>query len=238
LTSQGRTSLSRLAALRNAHRGETCVILGNGPSLKELKPDELDGQTTFCLNRGYLWWEGSGRTPSYYVAVNDLVVEQFHREIAALPCPVFLPWLHRSRIRSVANAIFFEVRWDHRFTTDASHGLCPNATVTNAALQLAYHMGFSTAVLLGIDHHFVEQGNPHACIRQRGGDSNHFRPDYFGDGTLWNLPDLAQSERGYALARAAFEADGRRIVNATPGTALDVFERAPLAEALATAGRV
>jgi hypothetical protein len=229
---EGRAARARLAALRDRHRGETCVILGNGPSIKELDLQQLDGVATFCLNRGYLLWEGSGRTPSFYVAVNDLVIEQFHSEIAVLPCPLFLPWRHRARFPGVSNATFFEIRTDQRFITDATRGVAPCATVTVAALQLAYYMGFSTVILLGIDHRFETEGQPHERVRQDGVDPNHFRGDYFDPGTLWNLPDLRQSERGYAMAQAAFETDGRRIVNATPGTALDVFACGDLDQAL------
>jgi hypothetical protein len=49
---------------------------------------------------------------------------------------------------------------------------------------------------------------------------------------LWNLPDLRLSERGYAMARAAFEAAGREVFNATPDSALNVFARAELDHAL------
>jgi hypothetical protein len=37
-------------------------------------------------------------------------------------------------------------------------------------------------------------------------------------------------EQAYKLARAAYEADGRRIINLTPDSALDVFEKASLDE--------
>lgn len=224
----GRAARARLAALRDAHRGETCVILGNGPSLERIDVGLLDGIPTFCLNRGYLLWEGSGRSPTFYVAVNDLVIGQFDREIAALDCPLFLPWIHRQRFADAADAVFFELRTDQRFVTDVTRGVAPAGTVTIAALQLAYHLGFATAVLLGVDHRFATPGRPHQEVRQNGDDPNHFRGDYFGDGVAWNLPDLRQSERGYERARAAFEADGRRIVNATPDSALDVFERGAL----------
>ncbi len=86
---EGRAARAQLAAFRDAHRGETCVILGNGPSLKDVDLERLDGTPAFCLNRGYLLWEDSHRRPSFFVAVNDLVIDQFHREIAALPCPLF-----------------------------------------------------------------------------------------------------------------------------------------------------
>ena len=226
LSPGGRAALARLAALRDANRGQTCVILGNGPSLRDLDLEQLDGIPTFCLNRGYLLWGAAGRTPSYFVAVNDLVIDQFHREIAALPCPLFVPWIYRDRFENVPNAVFFEILIDQRFTTDVTRGVAPCGTVTTAALQLAYHMGFSTVTLLGIDHLFETKGPAHAQIRQDGDDPNHFRGDYFGDGTLWNLPDLDRSEHGYALARSAFEADGRRVLNATPDSALEVFPRA------------
>ena len=225
---QGRAARARLTALRDAHHGETCVILGNGPSIRGFDLTRLDGMPTFCLNRGYLLWEDSDRGPSFFVAVNDLVIDQFHREIAALSCPLFLPWIYRDRFRVVPNAVFVEIRIDQQFITDARRGIAPCGTVTVAAIQLAYHMGFSTVILLGLDHRFQTTGPPHARVRQEGEDSNHFRSDYFGEGTLWHLPDLRLSERGYALARAAFEAAGRRVLNATPDSALDVFERREL----------
>ena len=229
---EGRAARAHLAALRDAHRGETCVILGNGPSIRGFDLARLDAAATFCLNRGYLLWEDSGREPSFFVAVNDLVIDQFHSEIAGLSCPLFLPWIHRDRFRGVPNAVFVELRNDVRFTTDVRWGVAPCGTVTVAAMQLAYHMGFSTVVLLGVDHRFQTTGPPHARVRQDGGDPNHFRSDYFGDGTLWNLPDLRLSERGYAMARAAFEAAGREVFNATPDSALNVFARAELDHAL------
>lgn len=225
---KGRAARERLTRLRDAHRGETCVILGNGPSIRGLDLARLDGTATFCLNRGYLLWEGSDRGPSFFVAVNDLVVDQFHGEIADLSCPLFVPWIYRDRFRDVPNAVFVEVRIAHRFITDVRGGVAPCGTVTVAAIQLAYHMGFSTVILLGVDHRFQTVGPPHARVRQQGEDTNHFRSDYFGDGTVWNLPDLRLSERGYAMAQAAFEAAGRQIFNATPDSALDVFARREL----------
>ena len=51
-------------------------------------------------------------------------------------------------------------------------------------------------------------------------------------GVKWQLPDLDNSALAYRLARTAFEADGRRIVDATVGGALSVFPKLLLAEAL------
>jgi hypothetical protein len=231
-----RRSQRALTGLRNRHAGETCVIIGNGPSLKGFDLGALTGVTTFCLNRGYLLWAEQGLHPSYYVAINDLVIEQFHAEIARLGVPLFLPWQYQHLFAGNADAIFVEMRWHERFFTDVRHGLWPGTTVTFAAMQLAYYMGFRRVVLIGVDHRFKEAGPAHAEVVQQGDDQNHFAPSYFGKGVRWNLPDLAQSEVAYLLARETFGRDGREIIDATKGGALDVFPKMPLAQALAEAG--
>ncbi len=60
----------------------------------------------------------------------------------------------------------------------------------------------------------------------QGEDPNHFDPAYFG-AQHWQNPDLAHSEESYRLARQEFEADGRRIVDATLNGACTVFEKQP-----------
>jgi hypothetical protein len=59
-------------------------------------------------------------------------------------------------------------------------------------------------------------------------DVNHFSPNYLEKGEQWQPPNLARMEHAYTLAREAYEADGRRIINLTANTALDVFEKGEL----------
>ena len=100
-------------------------------------------------------------------------------------------------------------------------------------MQLAYFMGFEEVVLVGVDHYFTTQGEPHAVVVGTGEDPNHFDPDYFGKGFKWQLPDLVGSELAYIRARRVFEADGRRVIDATVGGKLQVFPKMDLREALA-----
>ena len=86
-------------------------------------------------------------------------------------------------------------------------------------------MGFSDVILLGVDHHYQASGTPHSTVVGRGGEEDHFVPDYFPKGFRWQLPDLRTSEIAYRMARSAFEADGRRVVDATLGGALEVFPK-------------
>jgi hypothetical protein len=225
-------SMTRLGELADRHRGETCVIIGNGPSIAGEDFSKLKGVSTFCLNRGYLKWREEGLEPTYFMAVNDLVIEQFHTEIAKLRCPLLLPWDHHALFQENENAVFIEMRWHKRFFGDVRDGLWAGATVTFAAMQVAFHMGFETAILIGVDHRFKDQGPAHAEVLQKGDDGNHFAKDYFGRGVRWNLPDLEQSERSYRMADKIYSAAGRKIVDSTRGGALDVFEKMPLEEAI------
>ncbi len=111
------------------------------------------------------------------------------------------------------------------FSRDLTQGFREGGTVTHAALQVAWWMGLAEVVIIGMDHRFIFEGAPHEARHLSGPDPNHFSPDYFADQT-WDNPDLALSEASYAEARRAFEADGRRIVDATRGGACQVFEKA------------
>jgi hypothetical protein len=86
-------------------------------------------------------------------------------------------------------------------------------------------MGFTEAILIGVDHNFATKGPANATVTSQGDDPNHFVPNYFGKGFRWQLPDLEGSERAYRMAKAAYEADGRKIVDATVGGKLTIFPK-------------
>src|SRR3546814_10104426 len=68
-------------------------------------------------------------------------------------------------------------------------------------------------------------GDPNQTQVLDGPDLNHFSSDYFGHGQHWDNPDLAHSEESYRIARAEYERDGRRIIDATLDGACDIFEK-------------
>jgi len=90
---------------------------------------------------------------------------------------------------------------------------------------LAFHMGFSQVILIGVDHSFSSQGKPNTTVVSTGDDPNHFSPDYFGKGFRWQLPDLQTSEIAYTMAREAYKEDGREIIDATVGGKLTIFPK-------------
>lgn len=222
--SQSRKDLQKFY---NIHKGKRCFILGNGPSLKHTDLSKLKNEFTFGMNRIYLAFEDMGYETSYYVSVNDLVIEQCADEILDLDIPRFVSWRAGKRWLTQQENLFFlyTTYTEPKFAKDIRNRLWESATVTYVALQLAYFMGFKEVILIGVDHNFETQGKANTTIVSEGDDPNHFHPGYFGKGFRWQLPDLDMSEVGYRMAKEAFERDGRKVLDATIGGKLDIFEK-------------
>lgn len=223
-----RASMDNLAGLKNIHQGKRAFIIGNGPSLKQTDLGKLKNEFTFGLNRIYLMFPELGFGTSYFVAVNDLVIEQCLQDICALPMPKFLSWrTHASFPPGALPANFLYTTYDNpAFARDVRWRVWESATVTYVALQLAFHMGFGQVILVGVDHNSFVPGKANTTIVSQGDDPNHFNPAYFGKGFRWQLPDFETSEIGYRLARKAYEADGRQVMDATLGGKLTIFPKA------------
>jgi hypothetical protein len=211
--------------MKDKHAGERCFIIGNGPSLRHTDLSLLENEVTFGLNRIYLLFDEMGFSTTYLVSVNRLVIEQCADEIASQPCPKFISWAAHDVIGFAEDMSFLYPRQMPAFCRDITQGIWEGATVTYVAMQVAYYLGFSTVVLVGVDHSFSTHGKPHTTVTSRGDDLNHFDPNYFGKGFRWQLPDLETSEMAYRMARSSFEAAGREIVDATIGGKLDVFAK-------------
>jgi hypothetical protein len=167
-----------------------------------------------------------GFNTSYFLSVNNLVIEQSVDEIRGLPIPKFLTWRARSLIQPTDDTIFlFTTYTGRKFARDARERLWEGATVTYVALQLAYYMGFNPVILIGVDHSFSTKGKPNTTIVSQGDDPDHFDTKYFGKGFRWQLPDLDTSEIAYKMARESFVSDGRQVLDATKGGKLTVFPK-------------
>lgn len=217
----------RLAAYRDRYAGRRCFIVGNGPSLRQTDLSRLKGEVSFGLNRIYLAFNELGFSTTFLVAVNDLVLEQCSGDIAAIQLPRFVTWRVRRLFRPAPDLLFIDSDYTgtENFSGDATGRIFEGFTVTYVALQIAFFMGFSEAILIGVDHNFVTKGPANSKVVSQGDDPNHFSTAYFGKGFIWQLPDLDGSERAYRLARQAYEAAGRRVVDATVGGKLTVFPK-------------
>ncbi|SMY09219.1 6-hydroxymethylpterin diphosphokinase MptE-like protein [Flavimaricola marinus] len=222
--------LSTLTRFRNVHDGERIVIVCNGPSLNQMDLGFLRDEITFGLNKIHLGLETFGFYPRYLAAVNDKVIGQTADVLRKMTAVKFIS--DRSAHLLPADALTFHIhttRVREPFCHDITLGVREGHTVTFVALQLAYYMGAREVVLIGMDHRFTLNGPPNSTQVMQGHDPNHFSPDYFAN-KPWDAANLAQSEASYKIARDAYEADGRRIIDATLGGACTIFEKADYRE--------
>lgn len=207
--------------LHNAHMGETCLVIGNGPSLNDIPLAFLKKYPSFGTNRIYL---KDGFTPTYYACINPLVIEQSAEEIFKLHSKAL--FLRAGSPVAGENVFDLVSASVPAFSKHPDRWIYEGFTVTYVCLQLAHYMGFSTVLLVGVDHSYQFDGNPNQELVSKGHDPNHFDPNYFGEGTHWHAPDLQRSEYAYAMAETVFDNDRREIINLTPNTKLDIFRKA------------
>ncbi|NKF50073.1 DUF115 domain-containing protein [Shewanella sp. WXL01] len=218
--------MNNVERYHNRHEGESAVIVCNGPSLNKMDLSFLKKNVCFGLNKIYLGFSQFHFYPKYYVAVNEKVLRQSENNIKQLASVKFLS--NRCPELFSDNALTSVLRTDNprtRFCKDISEGLEEGWTVTFAALQIAFYLGFSKVFIIGMDHDFQYQGEPNQESTMTGNDPNHFHKDYFADGVKWDNPDLVKSEESYRLAKVIYEEHGRQIVDATLDGKCQVFEK-------------
>ena len=220
--------------LKDICKGNTVVIVGNGPSLNKTPLDEFSECTSIGMNKIDMIFDRVSWRPNFIVAENNLVVKQHWEKMRSHGVKCILSWKTRWFIpkKNRDSFSYYLSLASNEFSTDIQNGFGTSSTVTYSALQLAYYMGAKNVVLLGIDHSFATKGKPLTYERREGPDNNHFDPNYFASGGYWGVPDLDDSEIGYMKAKKAFESDGRKIYDATVGGKLDLFEKISISSAL------
>lgn len=218
--------VSRLQALYNRHCGETAILVANGPSLNRMDLSPLRHATVIGMNKIFLGFKRLHFYPRYYVAVNAKVIERSAANIMALNCVKFIS--KRGGELIPENGLTYHIETQDppaRFCHDITKGIHEGWTVTYAALQIAYFLGFTRVIIIGMDLRFEYSGAPNEARVLNGPDPNYFSPEYFGHGQAWDNPDLARSEESYRIDRAEFEKDGRSIIDATLDGACNIFDK-------------
>jgi len=218
---------TRFNKLHNRHQGERAVIVANGPSLNKMTLDFLRKENVIGLNKIFLGIEKFGFYPRYLVAMNEKVIEQSVTDLKALNCVKFLSH-HGADGFIDEDALTYHFNTKNpkqRFYKDISKGLHEGWTVTYAALQIAFYLGFKEIVIIGLDHRFEYDGKKNELKVLDGADPNHFCENYFGFGQEWHHPDLTKSEESFSIARKMYEDNGRKILDATVNGECNVFDK-------------
>ncbi len=218
---------------RNIHKGKTCVVVGNGPSLKveDLKELHRLAIPTFGCNRISLIFPQTDWRPTYYFVSDKKLLVDYPDEVDGVPVKHrFFPWYFREKVCNglFYNTLTFDYEHESKFSTDAAKGVYPAGSVTTEMIQFAYYMGFQEIYLIGVDFNYqVTQAIDDRTYAYQG-ENNYFIKGYLKPGEVADMPNVAANLLGFCAAKETIEANGRKIFNATRGGKLEVFPRADL----------
>lgn len=226
---------ARLRAFRDIHRGQRAFVLGNGPSLTKMPLRRLRDEVTIGCNRIHEAF-GHGLDEVTYFTCSDprvwsLLDGDWTRARAR---QAFLRWPDIERT-SGDPIWLIQHDYEHRmdlgwFPRDPAQGLARGRSVLlDISIPLAFYMGFEEVVLIGCDFSYDPKSD------------NHFYADrnepWIWEGTRETYrPPFEIQLDGMRVARRAFEDDGRRLINATPGGGLDVLPRVDFETLFTTRG--
>jgi hypothetical protein len=152
-----RTLARDIAQFRNIHTGETCVLVGNGPNL-HLTPPEWFNYPAFGMNTIHKY---DGWKPTYYAAVDVRVMKEFGemivRQFADIPKFVPSPNLDKWQGENFHRFYFrpgpvWRATRGHIWNPDTLEQGIQYSNVMHVALQLAFYMGFTTLLIIGMQH--------------------------------------------------------------------------------------
>lgn len=162
--------LAATEALRGRHRGERCFILGAGPSIKQQDLGKLVGENVISVSNSFVHPDFPRFRPRYHVVPHILHGHGFHAE------DQLAKWLREMEQRTFAAEMFFHigdkelierhglfrgrtihwneyVPWDREAIARTDLARVPAIwSVSEFALTVAVHLGFSEIYLLGFDH--------------------------------------------------------------------------------------
>ena len=202
---------------QDIHKGEVGVVVLNGPSLNQIPLEWLNSHVTLSCNHIY---KLSGFVIQYYILVDTSCLADAEK------AGYFADALARSKQNFVWEKAIDKApkgsvgitRGGHdAFHTNVlTHGTGGYASTAWVMVQLAYLFGFSTVLMVGFDMNFDKPEGYHFYKDEPHAFTAH--------------PPVAHNEWMSKLsthmewARKAYEADGRKLLNCTPGSSCKVLE--------------
>lgn len=227
-----KTLIKRNLKFKNIHKGETCYILGNGPSLSELDVGLLEGKNIITVNAMVGTPMFDELKPMYHCLLDRAVFKKAKTEFV-------------NRVRSTDTTFFFHRKivdeigiFDNTYYTfgtlmptskklqlDLTKNTSTFINVLPYSIMIAIYMGFSKIVLLGCDFSFfASRKNAHFYEKNK---------DVKREETLFQ--DLFGSAIACQQYQYLFDyAKEKNIIllNATPNSFLDVIPKVNLQETL------
>lgn len=232
----------RLEALKDAHAGEKCFVIGNGPSLKAEDLDKLKEKGIFCFaSKGiYNIFEETEWRPDVW-GVSDLdyiaIKKDKLNELDGFIKLVCAQSIIKCGIE-IKNAIYYPFIQAERtpkfFNQDVTRGIHFYGMITGKLINFAVYMGFKEIYLLGCDHSLPIKTDENGKKVVDTSKNLHFGSNYYSSEEEQQRAymNILNAEKELQYATDSFK-DIKyfcdqldiKIYNATRGGELEVFPR-------------
>lgn len=223
----------RLRKLKDTHLGETCFIIGNGPSLSvdDLESLYKNNALSFGFNRIFLMFDKTNWRPNFYVSQDEKMLYACQDRVNNFELDFkFIPLINKYYHNiSINGATYFNLRQPNQqspiFSDSVDSYIGNSNTVAFSAAQIAVYMGFKKIYLLGVDHNFAVYKNDKGEIINDENVKDYFTDEYNKDKENLYIPNLDASTRAFVSMKKYCDEHGIEVYNATRGGKLEVFPR-------------
>jgi len=233
----------KIRVFKGCHAGETCFIIGNGPSLTSADLESIKGHVSFASNRIYKLFDKTDWRPTYWMCIDKSILCEDAKIIHSIGN--FICFISSAAqnfgVKAASNIYYIFVRslfYIKNYGTNFKVGFSEHMdiasetgySVTYDAIQMAVYMGFRKIYLLGVDHNYSRKLDEKGCFV-----IDPAVKDYFGDMKMnsFGVQNYSVTTRAYEAARDYCEKNEIEIRNATRGGKLEVFKRVNFEDVLA-----
>lgn len=241
-----RADRAAMEALRDRHRGQPALVIGNGPSLNNQDLTRIGHFVSIGANSYFLKSQVTGVHPDYLTVEDPLPAEDNAEALRAFSGsikiaardlePIFGRDAGYTYVNFVRGYQYLAGPRFPFFSLDCARGAFWGGTVIYMNLQLAAYMGCNPIYLTGMDLSYQIPDSADiegSVITSREDDPNHFDPTYFGAGKRWHVPHTDRMQACISKAYRRLDANGIELYNATQGGNLRDVPRRSFEDALA-----
>lgn len=216
---------------------KTIVIMGNGPSLKDVDFDRIKNIDTFGLNMAYRKYKSINFYPKYYGSFDYTIIDRNKEEFQKLidESPIERFFFARNYFKGegfqycrITNT---HTTYKNPIATDFNNFYYQGNSGTMAC-QVAIMLGYKKIILLGVDQNYTERikgseyiGNGHSVIKDDNIENeNYWFNDYQKKGDVYANPqkDIYHTPAWNSLPLKVKDID---IVNCSPISTLNCFRK-------------
>lgn len=236
-------SYLKIKSLKNTCKTKRCFILGNGPSLNINDLNLLINEDCFASNRIYDLYDKTIWRPKYYCIQDDKVIKAIKSNLKLAVKnteKAFLIYNYKHLykddiLKDERVNLFFQPyisTWRKNnkldegcvpFSNDISKGIFNGGSIIYPMIQIAVYMGYKEIYLLGVDHNYIlnSKGLVDSKLSYcKGIKAIDMKKQY--------KPALELCEFAFREAKKYCENNNIKIMNATRGGKLEVFDRIDL----------